>query len=526
MRKLTLPKIFQAAFALILLYFCIRIILYHSHLIAFPLANTYREGAMMASTTALINGQNPYSFALQPQYTNEYGFVYPFIVWPLAQIFGTTLVIHRAVTALFILLCCAIAFVVMKRMQIPILLNISAGLMLWASLLFPGTSTPCVDPASTGLFFMLATIFIPWLSRYSYISIVISILCGLTAFYSKPYFLLGIPVIASYIFLFVSKKKGGFYGLSFLLSGILSIVIINAIFPAYFDNCFFAWLSIAPAWSTMERLLSQINSYVGIHKSILTLEAGILIYYICRWIISKPKISLNFKKIHSWQQLNLNLKDLKEPLIKIDISLVLYAGLWSLAVLLLMLGKHGGATLWYFFQLLSPFFLIYTAWLCSRFKWWPLLCTPFLVYNLLQLTSDEKYEWFNKNAIGCHAIYDLVSHHNRILNSPVIAPLLIEQNKEVFDNGQSEDFLSGGKRSPFMANFFKEDPRVFTSQLLYLKKLETLVQNKEFDLILIQASYSPNVPESIKTYYKMVTAFLVYVPQDRRPYMMTVWEPQ
>ena len=58
---------------------------------------------MMTSTDALVKGLNPYDMSLQPQLMNQYGIIYPLLVWPWAKIFGTTMLIHRMVTAFFIL---------------------------------------------------------------------------------------------------------------------------------------------------------------------------------------------------------------------------------------------------------------------------------------------------------------------------------------------------------------------------------------------------------------------------------------
>src|ERR1035441_4176186 len=137
----TILKGFQALFALFLAYFAIRLFHYHYYLITFPYPNNYREGLLMATTTMLLHGLNPYSFLLEPQYSNGYGIVYPLIAFPFAGIFGMNLIVFRAVTALFIITCCAVIFCVLYKKKTPLLLNLWAVLTLYASLLFPLTST-------------------------------------------------------------------------------------------------------------------------------------------------------------------------------------------------------------------------------------------------------------------------------------------------------------------------------------------------------------------------------------------------
>ncbi|MBF0504469.1 MAG: hypothetical protein HQL14_05125 [Candidatus Omnitrophica bacterium] len=479
---------------------------------------------MMTNTDALLKGLNPYAMAQQPQCTNVYGIIFPLLTWPLVKLLGHTLIIHRLVTGFSILASCALVSFVLKKMKIPFLLNIWASLMLYSSLLYPGTSTPCIDPAATGLFFLLATIFVPWFCKYSYKSLFISALCGIFALYSKQYTVLGVIVMATYLFLFVSKIKGFFYGFLWLLLLFISALAANLTLPAYFNNCFFSILTMNPAWSSMERLHVQIVMYRALHKWTLILMGIFTLAYGFKMISEYfgADIKSRIKKIIFC----LNIINIKEPLIRLSVPLGLYAGLWSASVLYLSLGRHGGAMLWYFFQLLSPFLLIGAVWLFSRYAFWPIICVPFLILNLYTITADQDGKYFNKNTQGWPEISLLVSQHRHILNSPIIAPMLIEQNKEVFDNGETEYFLEGSQLSPLIKIFFKEDPRVFLQLLLFFENIKDMIQNKKFDLILLQPSLLPmGVGEQIKKYYKFEGEFMVYAPQDRRPYAITVWIP-
>ena len=101
---------------------------------------------------------------------------------------------------------------VLQRMSVPVLLNIWAVLMFYSSLMYPGTSTPTIDPGATGELFLLLTIFVPWLCKYSYKSLIISVLFGILAFYTKVYTFLGAIIMLSYLFLFISTPKALFMG--------------------------------------------------------------------------------------------------------------------------------------------------------------------------------------------------------------------------------------------------------------------------------------------------------------------------
>lgn len=499
-------RVCLAFFTLFLLYFAFRLACYHYHLVVFPFPIALREGAMMTNTFALVKGFNPYDMSLQPQYMNPYGIIYPLLVWPWAKLFGTTILIHRTVTAFFILASCVLMFFILKRMNVAVLLRLWAVLMFYASLVFPGTSTPTIDPGAVGMFFMLLTIFIPWFCKYSYRSLAISVICGIVAFYTKPYALLGAIIMASYLFIFVSRLKSLLYALFLsVLSGV-SILVISQVLPAYFDNCFFTSLNMAPAWSTLERLYLQINIYSYLHAwTLILMVISILITGLARNKTSKASQRLAFND---------------------GISLVLYAGLFSAFVLYVSLGRHSGAMLWYFFQLLSPYLLIGAAWTFNRHALWPLWCAPFLAMNLNIMTSNLDYKVIDNSARGWPELTLAMSQYQHILNSPLIVPILIEQNKEFYDNGQTEYFASGGQRNGLMKNFFKEDDRVYLQMYLFFKDIKNKIKNRQFDLIVLQPSLLPlGVGDAVRKYYKFEGQLLLYAPQDLKAYAVTVWKP-
>jgi len=485
-----------------LIYFAFRLACYHYHLVKYPFPSALREGAMMTNTDALVKGTNPYDMSRQPQYMNPYGIMYPLLVWPWAKLFGTTIFIHRTVTAFFIMASCVLMFLILKRMKVSVLLSLWAVLMFYASLVFPGTSTPTIDPGAVGMFFMLLTIFIPWFCKYSYRSLAISVVFGIMAFYTKPYAFLGTIVMSSYLFLFVSRVKGLLYALLLFVLSAISVSAVNSLLPAYFDNCFFTSLNMAPAWSTMERLYLQISIYTYLHFwTLILIGVCILIAVI--------------KKSRDRHDLPYN-----------EISLVLYAGLWSAFVLYVSLGRHSGAMLWYFFQLLSPFLLIGAAWMFNRHAFWPIWCAPLLILNLFSMTSNLNYRSIDNSSRGWPELTLAMSQYQHILNSPLIVPMLIELNKGFYDNGQTEYFAAGAQRSGLFKVFLKEDDRVYIQMYLFFNDIKNKIKNREYDLIVLQPSLLPmGVGDEIRKYYKFEGQLLLYAPQDLKSYAVTLWKP-
>ena len=194
-------------FGVFILYFFIYFLNYHYHIIAYPYPLAYREGGSMVSTDLLLQGKNPFDLSNNPQYMNVYGIFFNLLIFPFAKIWGPTILLHRIVTGFFLFACCLIIVAVLRKNKTPLLMSLAAGVMLYPFLLYPLTGASLLGPDSLGLFLFLMTFFVPHFLNYSKTSLIISLLFGLLAFYTKPYFLLGIGLTFSYIFLFKSKKK-------------------------------------------------------------------------------------------------------------------------------------------------------------------------------------------------------------------------------------------------------------------------------------------------------------------------------
>ena len=81
-------------------------------------------------------------------------------------------------------------------------------------------------------------------------------------------------------------------------------------------------------------------------------------------------------------------------------------------------------------------------------------------------------------------------------------------------------------RNYWLKYFFKEDDGVFFQQFLFFKNIRDRVENKAFDIILLQQGLLPmGVGEDIRKYYKYEGALMVLAPQDNLHYEITVWKP-
>ena len=182
------------------------LLLFSAVTLANPYPIEYREGAAQVVTQLLLAGQNPFAIENQPLGMTNYGIVFSLVAWPLASLFGNTLLVHRAITVLFLVLS---AYVVARTALIS---NHQAALsLLGAELVAAALATRGGlggYPSSMGAFFFLAAITAPYVRGFDRWGLLLSGAASLLAFYSKPYFVLGFGIVAGYTFLFVSKRAG------------------------------------------------------------------------------------------------------------------------------------------------------------------------------------------------------------------------------------------------------------------------------------------------------------------------------
>ncbi len=524
--KLFFPKhiflILKIVFSFFLLFFLIKLILYHYHLIIDPFQAEYREGASITMTSALIKGLNPYALENQPQYTNDYGILYSLFVYPFAKCFGVTLLVHRWVNAFLIGLSCLFLIFVMQRLEIPLLLSLSGALLFYASLLFPRTTTACATPSPLGVLLFLLSVFLPWLDRYSWRSIFWSVFLGLLAYFTKPYFILCIPLIGSYIFFFVSKKKGLWIAGLSLLFFVLSLFAAGKIFECYFNNCYFIHTNATPL--SPEHLNRQIDWYLKLHKPLLMLLVAGLAAIFFRNLKNGAQTIRPLGKALKEFLSKIHINQFDRPLIDLPCPLTFYCAVIVWIVLILSLGKHIGALLWYFFHLLSPFLIVYALWILSRFSFWPIGVLPFLVWNLSVITVDHDYQRLTADTAVWSELKKQISNYNNILNSPIVAAFLVEQNKPIFDNGLSEYFKIGGYRYSFNKRFFKPDGRIIHRYYQYLNEIKQMVRTKQFDLILLTEGYAPFAPVELPNYYQYLGTVKLSLPHCFLDFNVTIWQ--
>jgi hypothetical protein len=538
-RASTAPeKLLHWATLVILFILFYKLLTFQGSLLTNPFPNEYREGSILQTTQALLDGKNPYALANQPEYTNVYGMLYHLVVYPFAKLFGNSFPVHRAVSAGFILGSCGVMFWILRWMRTPWVLSLGTTLILYGHLLF--YITPLARPDGMGVFFLLLSVVLPFRYDYSARSMAASIILGILAFLIKPYCILGLAFVVLYVFVFKSKLDGLKYGVYATLGFLSTMALMNSLGESYINNTFLIHVNVAS--KSAEFLYRQLGTYGQTNAAFLALLVlGSILGFVQRRsqrhqqpLPSRPK--------------RLILKPWQSPLIDYNMGLFPWCALMYFGVFYISMGRHTGNWMVYLHQLLSPFLLLTLAMVAKAL--YPEgnitstegnttirlltqgLASLLIVLNVSSVASVEFLPGLPKDYQKTwQALRGIVGEHRKIFNSPAIASLLIQQGKPVYDSGQSEYFIAGTKREAKLSSLFPNNAAVVERNNAYLNQIEQDVINHQYELVIVTNDRSPILPAAfLEQYYNY--AGYVHAPMPPAPFigarnwLLDIYEPK
>lgn len=505
-------------FTIFIISACILInsLYFHYRIITANYPHEFREGVMVLTTQNLLDGINPYSLAEQPQHTNLYGIIYHLTTYPFASIFGSTLPVHRAVTGVFLILSCVFLFFILRRVDVPLLLSFTGAVIYYGHLV--SFWSLIARPDTLGIFLFLAAIFIPWIKKFDKSSLLISsFLCTLVVF-TKMYFVIAFPIIATYLFVFKSKRDAIIFTLSFLFMMTASVLIINKYFETYFINTFYFYLNIKNDLSIgLPYVISQIRYFSKINFGVVIVFIILLIEIVRRNhnnILNKIKNAVNL----------LNFLKIQQPLTNIKFDYFVFVFLVTSAAFIFKLGLNPGSFVDYIHHLISPFLLIIVfRYLAQKIK-----ANNFAIFGIIIIFSliftlanhrrlvDYSVEWKN--------IENLVSEYKEIYGESAITSVLVKQNKYVYNSGHSGLYL------PLNEPVFKKSP-LYPKIKERLAEFNTEINNKiikkKFDLIILDNAGEDYIPRDLlKKYYYQKSEMLAPMLFNSWRLVLEVWLPK
>lgn len=477
--------------------------------ISIPYQIEYREGAALVMTGFLMNRSNPFILDNQPLAMNNYGLGYNAVVTPFAALLGNTLSIHRSVTFTFILLACSAGFILIYKVK----QDAASGLTCAAFIMVALTAAGGIGafPSAMGVFLFLMTILIPYVRRFDPAGLLWSVLFSLAAFYSKPYFVLGFGIVASFLFLFVSKKFGLLYSVFFLILWTLSFLAIRLVFPLYFLNTVIGNLSNTE--SSPAHLFSQLR------------ELGL--YFFPALISALLLMPIRNGSSRRWTDRMFIVRDWGQPLLGVSPDYFSYSALCALLAFILFLGAHIGAYLTYAYQLIVPLFfcwfflqfdpqkkfayVIAIAILLNLFFWGRTVLSP----HMLQQEDSPAWE----------SLSSYVRSSTNILNSPVVTSMVIESELNPLDSGQTAYFYSI-EPYPGSALFGPFYEAFRADGIQYIKFIDNSIKKQRFDLVVTTVEKSTFYhTKLLDDFYVPVDQISIDMPQTDQQWTVLIWKP-
>ncbi|WP_101756545.1 glycosyltransferase family 39 protein [Oceanicoccus sp. KOV_DT_Chl] len=520
-----------AYFVAILLVLC-ALLYNHFQMISASIPLDYNEAAQPTVTATIASGENPYTLKNQPSRASVYPVLYNIIVAPLTFVFGNNLELHRSVVAIFILGSCVLCYFATYKESRSASNSLASAILYYAALLF--YSTPIASPNSTGLFFFLASIFIPWQFNFSNRSLVIALILGILAFYSKQYFIASLGYLSLYLFIAVSKKKALAFGILSLLSIITSLIVIHKTSPYFLDNTFFSVKIVISTISSNQAMLKQMSLFFEYYLALLLLTTFLVIYK-----LSTEKTTTNeYRKDKYEKKYQLfNFKNINAPLLSRKPNYILFCLACSISIIVLILGKNPANNMTYLFQIMSPFFLIASFKTISnsdKFKWISLPLIVFSLYKSYEVLPKD----FTVDTESWRKLEAIMSENKKIYGPPIILTQILNTDKPIYQNGHTNYFMYAS----FKPEIFKrteKDTILNTIWQSHISRIYKNIEDQEFDLIILDRSTKIPAPPShldpaidgtsyLKKYYEktdILTISLIKRPGGGR-YNLSIWRPK
>ena len=498
----------------------------HLEFISFPYQHEYMEGAALNTTKVYLNNENPFDIRHQPQDTYVYGFLYPLVVSPFAEVYGNTLAVHRCVTYIFIFLTCLLIFLALNSIKLNPVFSFTAAVVIHQSFIYNGL-IPIARPEGLGIFLFTLGILIPWRFKFSSWSCLVSIFLGVLAFLTKPYYILVIPFVCIYIFTFVSKRKALWYAAISVLLILIMIVSVSLIYETLLNNSFFHPKNIAIY--DFSHMKDQLIRYLKVNIYLLLI---IILSFTIKikkfsYDISKNATRKFFDSVSSKFLFNKNINVFRnEPLIKTNYDLLFgFVFLFSLVLFIVKLGGHtGNGRGAYLYHLASPFLVLTTFQLVrtTNDKLFKSVVAILLIYTLTRQFKPARFDY--ATPIACFEnIRELIRKSNNPLNSPETVSIMIEQNKVVLNSGHSEYFRTGVSDLSLLTSTSRN---VEKREMEFEKELNDQIINKKFDVILLTKGNHYRLIDTAALIQNYLCADTICAYMPLKEWKIELWYPK
>ena len=439
----------------------------HWQMIIAPVPLDYYESTMVVITDLIARGDNPYDAALQPMKTDVYPPLANILTAPLSLVWGNTLVLHRAVSAVFLLVNTAFIYHVTGRLGGNRIDSACAAVLSYAATLYFGT--PVASGNAVGLLLFYLCIYLPVIGRFSSTSLAWSLVCGLLAFYAKQYFVLGLGFVALYLILSVSMTRGAVFALACAIAVCGSLAGVHAGSPFFIDNTLFAPAFFFSTISTGSHLLNQLQQFGWIYLPALLALAWLALLARRRGAGSNGA----YRRLRSADR----------PLLTVRLNYACYCFFCATMVIVLLLGHNPGNWLTYLMQLMAPVLLIACFSLLRVYRaarGAATLITAWVAMQSLVLLEHD-FEVDMKPWAEAQALIDA---GDKLLVSPLLTDRLLAANREVFHSGHTPYFRYGLLKPAALHRAAAEDS-IKGIWDAYLRDFYGRLERQQFDYLVL-----------------------------------------
>lgn len=398
--------------------------------ITFPYPIEYREVASILPAVSFSNGINPYALNNFPENMYVYGPMYPILLSVFLSFGKNPFLIARCLNLLFLLLFLLLSYWYLRNRKASIISSLIGILILLNSMCFIWQINGA-RPDTPAIFFgFLAFIFLFKRQKIGLLDLILCSLLCIISYHFKQYMVFSSFIIATYLFLYVSKKSGVIFILSCIILGAASFLLFYKSLPMYYNYSVIHHLPVHDINYT-EHMVQQAKDFFDYYW-VLCLFYPLSIH---RKIIKSKIVEFNKSDF---------IKGFNEPLLRkyhidfFDIGVFL-----SLFILTIWIGRRGGNEYTYYGELLLPYLVYATIpeieGFFNSFSHRIGIQFVFLFFCIfpLRATYQPNYEY---SKAGFERLITIESQCKDIYDKTPLASFykVIHNIKPVYNSGQSE----------------------------------------------------------------------------------------